>query len=124
MEKKISVHNMNLDSCWFDKIKEGSKTIEMRLNDERRQSIQIGDEIIFTNNSQRNRHIRVRVINIHRFDSFKELYEALPLEKCGYTKDNVSEAKPEDMERYYSKEQQKKYGVLGIEIIFIEEQST
>ena len=32
----------------------------------------------------------------------------------GYSKDEI--ASPDDMEEYYSKEEQEKYGVLGIKI--------
>lgn len=32
----------------------------------------------------------------------------------GYDKDDI--ANPKDMEKYYSKEKQEKYGVIGIEI--------
>ena len=54
-----------------------------------------------------------------QFDSFAELYQKLPLLKCGYTEADISNAKPEDMELYYSLEQQKEYGVLVIEIKMI-----
>ena len=55
---------------------------------------------------------------LHVFDSFEALYAALPLESCGYTKEEVTsgQALPSDMEAYYSKEEQKQYGVVGIEI--------
>jgi ASC-1-like (ASCH) protein len=36
--------------------------------------------------------------------------------KNGYTKDNIECANERDMEQYYSKEQQAKYGVVGIKI--------
>jgi ASC-1-like (ASCH) protein len=36
--------------------------------------------------------------------------------ECGYTKDNIKSANEHDMEQYYSKEQQAKYGVVGIKI--------
>lgn len=55
------------------------------------------------------------VIKIHVFDNFSELYELLPLLKCGYTAEDIDSASPSDMEEYYSAEQQKKYGVVGIE---------
>jgi ASC-1-like (ASCH) protein len=50
------------------------------------------------------------------FDSFRELYRNLPLLECGYTKDNIKSANERDMEQYYSKERQAKYGVVGIKI--------
>lgn len=39
---------MKLQQKPFDSIKTGQKTIEMRLNDEKRRLINIGDEIEFT----------------------------------------------------------------------------
>jgi len=35
---------------------------------------------------------------------------------CGYTEKDIDSANPEDMNVYYSQEQQKKYGVVGIEL--------
>ena len=40
-------HIMNLESSAFLKIANGNKTIELRLNDEKRQKINIGDQIEF-----------------------------------------------------------------------------
>ena len=96
-------------------IKSGQKTIELRLFDEKRQKINQGDIITFTNTSNREQ-LRVTVKKLHRFADFNELYNALPLLQCGYTAENVSEAHPADMEQYYSVEEQKKHGVVGIEI--------
>ena len=42
-------HNMNLNNRPFKSIKEGTKTIELRLNDEKRSLLKVGDEIEFTN---------------------------------------------------------------------------
>jgi hypothetical protein len=36
--------------------------------------------------------------------------------QCGYTEDDIDTAHPSDMEQYYSVEEQKKYGVVGIEL--------
>lgn len=92
------------------------KTIELRLNDEKRRLINVGDEITFINTEDNRKTLKTEIVNIYKYKSFKELYADLPLLKCGYTKEDISNAKPEDMIEYYSEEQQKKYGVLGIEI--------
>lgn len=109
-------HNMNLNPEPFKLICSGEKTIELRLNDEKRQAVNTGDTIIFSNTQNSQQQIIAVVKNLHRFDSFSALYKNLPLLECGYTKSNINYAKPEDMELYYSKELQDKYGVLGIEI--------
>lgn len=109
-------HYMGLDPKPFAMISSGQKTIELRLNDEKRQKIKIGDSIVFSNTTNSSEIISVTVINIYKFESFKELYDVLPLEKCGYEKEEIVYADPKDMEVYYSIKKQKQYGVLGIEI--------
>ena len=53
------------------------------------------------------------------FDSFDTLYSRLPLLECGYTKDDVETASPDDMNAYYPKEMQQKYGVVGIRVALL-----
>ncbi len=108
-------HYMTLNSIPFNNINNGIKAIELRLNDNKRKMIKVNDTIIFQHKDDSKKSIAVKVINLHRFKSFKELYSRLPLLKCGYTNDNINTAKAEDMLEYYSKEQEAKYGVLGIE---------
>lgn len=107
---------MNLYKAPYDKIKSGVKTIELRLNDEKRQAISIDDTIEFQNIEEPNETMSCKVIGLYRYSSFRELYNFLPLLKCGYTEDDIKNARPEDMNKYYTIEQQNLYGVLGIEI--------
>ena len=107
------IHKMNLQNAPFCKIKEGSKDIEMRLYDEKRKQIQEGDFIEFTNAKNEEKLI-VKVIKLHRFSSFKEIYNSFNKIRLGYNENEIS--KPEDMEQYYLKEEIKKNGVVGIEI--------
>ena len=107
---------MHLNKDPFEKIRSGKKTIELRLYDEKRQKVSIGDMIVFDNLSEPGVTISAGVIGIYRFDRFDDLYKSLPLQKCGYSDDEVKTASPDDMLRYYSAEEQRKYGVVGIEI--------
>lgn len=109
-------HIMNLCPSPFEKIRSGSKSIELRLFDEKRQEIEVGDTITFVNTENSQKVISAKVKALHRFESFRELYENLPLLKCGYTEADVKSASPDDMDDYYSKEKQQLYGVVGIEI--------
>ena len=77
-------HYMHLKKRPFQKIWNGEKTIELRLFDEKRRLICIGDQIEFENASYPVQHILTTVKAIHRFDSFEKLYASLPLEQCGY----------------------------------------
>ena len=109
-------HYMNLCPEPFEMIRSGEKTIELRLNDEKRKAISVGDTIVFTNAQDNSRQISATVTALHKFRNFAELYSNLPLLKCGYTENDIDSAKPEDMNVYYSKELEEKYGVLGIEL--------
>ena len=106
---------MNLAPSPFEMIKNGEKTIELRLYDEKRREVGVGDTIEFTS-AESGEKISARVKAIYVFDSFEELYSRLPLEKCGYKKEELATASPCDMEKYYSAEEQKNSGVCGIEI--------
>ena len=108
-------HQMQLQPEPFGMIKSGVKTIELRLFDEKRRKIRIGDEILFTN-TENGETLAVKVLDLSVFDSFEELYKALPLLKCGYTEEDIGSASPDDMDVYYPKDKQKKYGVVGITI--------
>ena len=110
------MHEMRLHNSPFNLIKSGTKTIELRLNDEKRSLIKVGDKIEFTNRITEEK-IVVEVIKLHKYDSFVELYKHFDKVSMGYDEDE--EADPKDMEQYYSKDEQDKYGVLGIEIKLI-----
>ena len=113
------IHQMNLHVRPFDMIASGQKTIELRLYDEKRRALQVGDTIEFTSTDRDDARLCCEIVALHRFSSFEELYKTLPLLKCGYTAEDVADASPADMDFYYTKEKQKAHGVLGIELKLI-----
>ena len=110
-------HNMNLNNDPFNRIKDGTKSIELRLNDKKRQQLKENDLIEFTNRTTLE-VIIVEVVKLFKYSNFDELYKYFDKISMEYDKDDI--ANPKDMEKYYSKEEQDKYGVVGIEIRVIE----
>ena len=106
-------HEMKLNNGPYTNIKNGTKTIELRLNDEKRQLLKIKDLIELTNRETLEQML-VEIENLYHYPSFDELYKHFDKVSMGYKEDEI--ANPKDMEKYYSKEEQEKYGVLGIEI--------
>ena len=111
------VHRMNLWNDSFLSIKSGVKTVEMRLNDEKRSLIKKGDYIVFTN-CENDEKIKTQVVNLYKYTNFEELYKAHDKQKIGYTTNEI--ANPCDMLKYYSQEQIEKYQVLAIEISLVD----
>ena len=103
-------HYMNLDSAPFRAIESGEKTIELRLNDEKRRALKVGDEIEFSCAGVGYTLIAT-VKELHRFNDFKELFAALSLDNG-----REKEADPDDMLKYYTEENIKKYGALGLQL--------
>lgn len=110
------LHVLNLHPEPFKAIKSGLKDIEMRLYDERRRNIKVDDEIEFVSR-ENGEKLYAKVIALHLFPSFNELYKAFPKSRLGYREDEI--ANPEDMGKYYSPQAREKYGVVGIEIKLI-----
>lgn len=107
---------MRLHNEPFELIKNKTKTIEMRLLDEKRSLIKEKDIIEFENRITKER-LETRVIALHKYPSFNELYQHHDKISLGYKENEATS--PEDMEQYYPKEEQERYGVVGIEIELI-----
>ncbi|MDD4213140.1 MAG: ASCH domain-containing protein [Bacilli bacterium] len=106
-------YEMNLWNDSFEAIKSGCKTIEMRLNDDKRKLINPGDIIKFIN-AKTNEKIECLVLAKYQYRDFEELYKNHDKISIGYQANE--EANPSDMLTYYKKEEIQKYGVLGIEV--------
>ena len=109
------MHNMRILSKYFDCINNGTKKIEIRLNDEKRQKIKIGDEITFKDLDNEERQLTVKVTNLHYEDTFDDLLSKFDVSIFG-DKDSTKEELIEILNKIYPKEEQDKYGVVGIEI--------
>ena len=116
LEEKGMEFTMRLTAAPFEKLRDGSKKIELRLYDEKRRQIKIGDTILFISLKDPNDTVLTRVSDIYRFTSFEDLYKALPLVDLGYSDRDVTTASPKDMEKFYSPEEQAQYGVVGFRL--------
>jgi ASC-1-like (ASCH) protein len=70
----MTTHQLTLATEPFNAITSGNKTIESRLYDEKRQKIQIGDQIIFTNRDNPSQTATVKVIGLLRYATFHDLF--------------------------------------------------
>lgn len=105
---------MKLNREPFDAVKSGNKTVELRLYDEKRRLISVGDEIEFTC-ADGGEKLLATVAMLYRYADFRELYAALPARDIGYAGREES-ADYRDMYAYYPEESIRKYGVVGIKL--------
>lgn len=109
-------YTMRLTAAPFEKLRDGSKRIELRIYDEKRKKIKTGDTILFISLKEPSETLLTRVVDIYTYASFDELYRNLPLEDLGYSASEVNTASPKDMEQFYSPEEQARYGVVGFSL--------
>ena len=112
----MKVHEMNLQPKYFDFIKDGTKRIELRLYDEKRRSIQLGDIIEFEKSDDEK--FKAEVVGLLRYKSFADLFEDFDisiLADSSMTKQELLEVLGE----FYSEEKQAEFGVIGIRIKLI-----
>ena len=118
MEEKIMKHEMKLQPKYFDFIKNGTKRIELRLNDEKRQMIKIGDKIKFIKEPELTESFEAEVIGLLNYSNFNELFKDFDisiLSDNSMTKAELINV----LQEFYTPEKQSKYGVLGIKLKLI-----
>ena len=108
-------HELKLQPRYYEYILNGSKDIEIRLYDEKRQKINIGDTIIFKKEPELNESFKVKVVGLLRYENFDGLFNDFTIDRLADKSMKKSELL-EELEKFYTKEKQKEYGVLGIRI--------
>lgn len=108
----MTTHQLKLATEPFNTITSGNKTIESRLYDEKRQKIQIGDQIIFTNRDNPSQTATVKVIGLLRYATFHDLFSHNDPRKFG---GESVEWLENQINEFYSLHDQKQNGIIGIE---------
>lgn len=108
----MTTHHFQLAIVPFEAIASHQKTIESRLYDEKRQAITLGDELIFTNRENPERALSAVVIGLLRYETFHDLFIHNDPRKFGSESVEWLESQ---INEFYSIEDQKRKGVLGIE---------
>lgn len=109
-------HQLKLATEPFNAITSGDKTIESRLFDDKRQKIQLGDQLIFTNRDDPSQTTAVKVVGLLRYQTFHDLFVHNDPRKFGgesveWLENQISE--------FYSLDDQMQHGVIGIEFELI-----
>ena len=112
------MHEMKLKPRYYDFIKSGTKRIEIRLNDEKRKRIKIGDTIRFFKEPELEEYFDTKVVNLYKYNSLVDMFNDFDISILA-DKSISKEELINIFEEFYTKEKQKEYGVLGIEIEII-----
>ena len=95
------VHQMKLEGRFFDYIQNGTKRIELRLYDENKSIWYEG--------------LKVKVCGLLRYNSFSDLFKDFDISILA-DKSMTKKELLDVLQGFYTPEEQKKYGILGIRI--------
>ncbi|MBE4909923.1 ASCH domain-containing protein [Bacillus luteolus] len=114
------IHQMGLYGEYFSLIKEGKKVVEVRLNDEKRRKIKVGDSIQFIKVPEQDESLQVEVSELKIYDTFQAMYEDIPFKYFGCKGWTMKEM-VEGTYEIYTHEQEKEYGVVAITISYVKD---
>jgi len=102
-----------LDRIYFEMIRRREKCVEVRLNDEKRQKLNVGDILTFTCRGNLDEKIVTKVISIQYYKDFEEMIMFEPKKDIGFPMKSMEEilAIYNDI---YSKDEQSLYNVVAI----------
>jgi len=104
---------IHLDGDIFDNVKHGTKNVEVRVNDEKRRKIKVGDKITFFKRPDDIENIDAIVENLSYYKNFKDLVKDYTIEELyskGYSKEEFLYL----LKRFYSDDEIDKYGTVAI----------
>lgn len=108
-------HEMKLQPEYYNFILNGTKRIEIRLFDEKRQLIELGDTIKFLKEPELAESFEARVVGLLRYNSFSDMFKDFDISILA-DKSMTKEKLIKILEQFYTKDKQEQYGVLGIRI--------
>ncbi len=109
------LHEMRLNPTYYDYIVKGTKRIEIRLYDEKRQKIKVGDTIKFSKLDNEDVFFLAKVMDLYIYDDIDDLlknFDISILLDSSFSKNDLKDI----FNSIYSKEEQNKYKVIGIKI--------
>jgi len=105
---------LRLDEDIFEIVKRGTKRVEIRLYDEKRKKLKIGDIIIFSKEPLNEEKIKCKIKNLKTFKCFDELIDNYNIGDLAG--DTSKEEIINDLNKYYPLEKQLENGVIAIEV--------
>ena len=109
------IHIMKLQEAYFNYIKNGTKEYEIRLNDEKRRNIKIGDYIEFQKEPLKEEKFIVKVEDLLYYENFSKLFDNINIISLA-DKSIKREELENDLNKFYSIEEQESYGVVAIKL--------
>ena len=109
MEK--DVYKLHLLDKYFNLIKNGTKRVEIRLNDEKRKNMKVGNNIEFINNDTEET-IMTEIVNKRIFNTINDLFDVYTEKELGISRNDIESV----IYSIYSKKEIEENKICALEI--------
>lgn len=109
------IHTMRLDNGSYQKIASGEKSIELRVYDDKRRTLQIGHKIIFENRTS-GTTLERHVAQLNIYPDFIALLDRTNINEIGYGAEGRAQLE-QDLAHYYHDDEIARWGVVAITLI-------
>lgn len=109
------IHEIKVKEIYYNKIKKAEKIYEVRLLDEKRKLIKVGDKIRINKEPLMEEFLDGEVVDLAMFKSFEQMANSLSAKEIGFDgcgKEQIVD----EYHKFYSQEQEQKYGVVAIKL--------
>ena len=98
----------------FNIVLNKDKDVEIRVNDEKRRKLNIGDTLVFLKRDNEQEQLKATITNLVYFNNFLEVTDYYDMKRI-YLEDTTKEEYINLMKQFYNDEEVNKYGVVAIE---------
>ncbi len=107
---------MHLSHDAFTRILTGTKNVEVRLLDQRRKKLVIGDTLLFVDKENYTQMVSAEIVGLQRFSSFAELFEVYGPKDFGHSETMTSEEFVARLHNIYYYRDEERLGVIAIKL--------
>lgn len=109
------IHQMKVKEIYFNRIKDGEKIYEVRLLDEKRKQIKVGDILQIKKEPEMIEVLNAKVIDLIYFKNFEEMANVLPAKQIGFDGWEKGDIVKE-YHKFYSDQEEQELGVVAIKV--------
>ena len=106
---------LKLKKKYYNLIKSGEKIYEVRLLDDKRKLIKIGDIVKINKEPLMEEFLNATVVDLVHFKTFEEMANTIPAKEIGFEGRSFYEILNE-YRKFYSKEKEEMYGIVAIKV--------
>lgn len=106
---------LTLNSVYFDYMLNGTRRIEMRLYSDKKRYMKVGDKIRFFKLPDNNEYFDAKIVELIKCKSFADIIDNYDI-KYLVDKDYKVEDLIKSLRGMYTKDEETKYGVIGIKV--------